>query len=152
MAMSPLDGLCLDGLAADTWSEVLEAMARAAVEHGHARDTFPAALAERERNYPTGLPTEVPTAIPHSDPEHVLTTGIGIARLAEPVAFGEMGGSGETVNVQVVVMLLVKPDDGHMAALTAVLDRVQDNEAMTSLLAAEGDQDLQRRAALVFGG
>lgn len=151
MGMVPLDGMSFDRLEASSWAEVLETMAAVAVERGHAADTFPAALVGRERDHPTGLPTEVPTAIPHADPEHVRATGIAVARLATPVDFGEMGGSGETVPVQLVVMLFVKPSDGHMAALTSVVEAVQDLEAMQRLLDAHGDEDLHERATAVFG-
>ncbi|MGJ3508677.1 PTS sugar transporter subunit IIA [Enemella sp. A6] len=150
MTLAPLDGLCLDGLKASSWSEVLDTLGREAVRLGYATEAFPKALADRESKFPTGLPTKVPVAIPHADPEHALITGLGVARLAEPVEFGEMGGSGNTVAVQLVVMLLVQSADGHMDALTSVLAAVQDEEAMNRLLEAHGGEDLQRRATAVF--
>jgi PTS system galactitol-specific IIA component len=149
--LEPLAGLCLDGLRATTWTEALSALAETARENGYVRDSFPAALADRERRHPTGLPTAVPTAIPHADPEHVLTAGLGIARLAQPVPFGEMGRSGSTTDVQLVVILLVPADRSHMAALTTVIGAVSDEGRMRSLLAAVSDEDLAHRATAAFG-
>lgn len=150
MNFAPLTGLSLNGLEASTWEEALSALADTALEHGYVRDSFPAALVERERNYPTGLPTGLPTAIPHADPEHVLTAGLGIARLAQPVPFGEMGRSNSVLDVQLVVMLLVPAAQSHMAALTTVISAVNDEARMHSLLAALDDQDLEARATVAF--
>lgn len=150
MNFAPLTGLSLNGLEASTWEEALSALADTALEHGYVRDSFPAALVERERNYPTGLPTGLPTAIPHADPEHVLTAGLGIARLAKPVPFGEMGRSNSVLDVQLVVMLLVPAAQSHMAALTTVISAVNDEARMHSLLAALDDQDLEARATVAF--
>ena len=151
MNFAPLTGLSLNGLEASTWEEVLSALADTALEHGYVRDSFPAALVERERRYPTGLPTGLSTAIPHADPEHVLTAGLGIARLAQPVSFGEMGRSNSVLDVQLVVMLLVPAAQSHMAALTTVIGAVSDEPRMRSLLAALDNQDLEARATVAFG-
>lgn len=151
MNLAPLAGLSLNGLEASTWEEALSALADTALEYGYVRDSFPAALVERERCYPTGLPTGLPTAIPHADPEHVLTAGLGIARLTQPVPFGEMGRSNSTMDVQLVVMLLVPAAQSHMAALTTVIGAVSDEARMRSLLAALDDQDLEARATVAFG-
>lgn len=151
MDLAPLAGLCLDGLEAATAEDALGALAREAQEHGYVLDTFAAALMDRERRNPTGLPTAVPTAIPHADPEHVVTSGLGVARLASPVAFGEMGSPDSTVDVQLVVMLLVPAGGSHMAALTTVIGAVSDEERMRSLLEADGDDDLAARAHRAFG-
>jgi PTS system galactitol-specific IIA component len=150
MSFAPLAGLSLNGLEASTWEEALSALAYAALDHGYVRDSFPAALVERERRYPTGLPTGLATAIPHADPEHVLAAGLGIARLAHPVSFGEMGRSNSMLDVQLVVMLLVPAAQSHMAALTTVISAVSDETRMHSLLAAHDDQDLEARAAAAF--
>jgi PTS system galactitol-specific IIA component len=146
MNLAPLTGLSLNGLEASTWEEALSALADTALEHGYVRDSFPAALVERERRYPTGLPTALATAIPHADPEHVLTAGLGIARLAQPVPFGEMGRSNSVLNVQLVVMLLVPAAQSHMAALTTVISAVSNEARMQSLLTALDHQDLEPRA------
>jgi PTS system galactitol-specific IIA component len=150
MNLAPLEGLSLNGLEASTWEEALSALANKARDLGYVRGSFPTALIDRERHYPTGLPTSLPTAIPHADPEHVFTAGLGIARLAQPVAFGEMGRSNSTVDVQLVVMLLVPVAHSHMAALTTVIAAVRDEARMQSMLDALDDQDLLTRAAASF--
>jgi PTS system galactitol-specific IIA component len=151
MNFAPLAGLSLNGLEVSTWEEALSALADAALEHGYVRDSFPKALLERERRYPTGLPTGLATAIPHADPEHVLTAGLGIARLAQSVSFGEMGRSNSLLDVQLVVMLLVPAEQSHMAALTTVISAVSNEARMQSLLTALDDQDLEARATVAFG-
>ncbi len=67
---------------------------------GHVRASYKEALLAREERFPTGLPTQVmAVAIPHTDVEHVERSFISVARLAEPVAFHEMGANA-TVDVQ----------------------------------------------------
>ena len=106
---SPLvdPAICIHRLAAVDDASALSALTDAAELAGLVRPTFRAALLERERSYPTGLPTVIPVAIPHADVEHVITPAIGVALLEHPVDFGEMGGSGSTVAARVIVLLLV---------------------------------------------
>lgn len=109
-----------------TASEVLAAVAAAAVEQGFAGPGFEAALLAREAQYPTGLPTPLPAAIPHTDPEHVLRPGMAAVLLDPPVDFGEMGGSGASVAVRLVVVLLVDDPATQvrlLSQLVAVLRR-----------------------------
>lgn len=127
--------------------DVLLSLAGRLLDAGAVTLEFPAALRLREQRYPTGLPTPIPTAIPHADPEHVLTPGLAIATLASPVPFGEMGGSGGTVQARLVVMPLLTDARAHLAALQRVMALLRDEAAVEDLLAAVDDDDLAARAA-----
>lgn len=124
---------------------VLQALALPLVEAGQVTDDFPAALWEREQQYPTGLPTPVPTAIPHADPQYVRTSGLAVATLARPVAFGEMGGNGSTIDVQLVVMPLLPDAASHLVALQRLMALLRDEDAVADLLAAADDAELRSR-------
>ncbi|WP_193106599.1 PTS sugar transporter subunit IIA [Brachybacterium sp. FME24] len=132
--------------------DVLRSLAGRLLDAGAVTVDFPEALRERERRYPTGLPTSVPTAIPHADPEHVVLPGLAIATLAQPVAFGEMGGSGSTVDARLVVMPLLTDARAHLAALRRLMGLLRDEEAVEDLLAATDDDDLRARAAARLAG
>lgn len=136
-----LDGCAVHRPAAATWQEVLDRLAQDALAAGHVRPSFPAALLERERRYPTGLPTEVPSAIPHTDPEHVLRPGVAVAALAAPVPFGQMGTPGTTVPVRLVVLLCLTDAGAQVGALQALLARLRDTPAVQALLAQDRPGD-----------
>jgi len=58
-------------LEADTNTEVLEALSDCLLAEGMVKDTFRAAILQREADYCTGLAfEEMGVAIPHTDPEH----------------------------------------------------------------------------------
>jgi PTS system galactitol-specific IIA component len=108
-------------LNADSDIDVLETLADRAEQNGWVLPSFRDALIERERAYPTGLPTPVPVAIPHADAIHVVKAGLGVALLTRPVPFGEMGGTGSSVSVQVVVMILVQNPADQILLLTQLI-------------------------------
>lgn len=104
---------------------LLRLIARSAAEQGYVAATFEDALVERERVFPTGLPTPVPVAIPHTDSVHVLRPGLAAALLAEPIPFGEMGTDDRTVDCALVVVLLVTDPADQVGVLGALITAFQ---------------------------
>ncbi len=135
-SLQPLPTLSFLDLAAADPAEVLRELGARAEAAGCARPGFADALLARERSAPTGLPTVVPVAIPHVDPETVLRPGIGLVRLAEPVAWPEMGSTGRTVEARAVLMLLVGADDGQVDVLSRLLQVLQGSDWWAELSAA----------------
>lgn len=121
VAVVPRADLSFVGLEADSSSAVLSAFAVRALEIGAVHPSYEAALLARELAYPTGLPTVIPVAIPHADVEHAIESGLGIAMLARPVAFGEMGGADSTVDAQVAVLILVTEPHAQTQVLTQLI-------------------------------
>ena len=132
--------------------DVLRSLSGRLLDAGAVDLDFPEALRIREQQYPTGLPTPIPTAIPHADPEHVLTPGLAIASLVRPVPFGEMGGSGGTVDVRLVVMPLLTDARAHLTALQRLMGLLRDRSAVEDLLAAADDDELAERASSHLAG
>lgn len=145
--------LALAGVEAPDAPSLLDDLATRLVDLGAVGPDFPAALRGREELYPTGLPTPVPTAIPHADPGHVRTPGLVVVTLARPVAFGEMGGEGSTVDVRLVAMPLLQDAATHLRALQGLMAVLRDDAAVTGLLEAPDDATLADRArGLLAGG
>lgn len=137
-------------------ASVLTALAERAEAAGWVRPTFLAALLERERAYPTGLPTAIPVAIPHADVEHVIAPGLGIARLASPVDFGEMGAVDSVVAARFVVLILVSKPHEQVELLTTLIgvfqhdgwfDRISAATSVDELVTAFSDLLDDRAAA-----
>ncbi|MFC7375548.1 PTS sugar transporter subunit IIA [Brachybacterium sp. GCM10030268] len=144
-------GVVLSGLDVASAEDVLRTLAGRLLDDGAVTPGFPDALHQRELRYPTGLPTPIPTAIPHADPEHVLVPGLALATLARPVPFGEMGGSGGTVDVQLVAMPLLRDATEHVATLQRLVGVLRDESAVADLLAAADDEQLRERAMAQLG-
>ncbi len=146
-------GAVLHGVPGGTAEEVLGAIARHLVGKGLVEESFPQALWDRERRYPTGLPTRIPTAIPHADTEHVRTRCLAVATLVQPVEFGEMGGAeGDTVATQLLVLPLVTDPDAMVPALQRMIGALTDEQVVTELLGAADEAELMRLAQLHLSG
>lgn len=77
--------------------------------HGYVAEPYAAAVLEREKEFPTGLPTEpFGVALPHADSEHVLKTGIAVGILSEPLSFRVMGSSDESVDVRLIFLMAIR--------------------------------------------
>ncbi|MGE5483873.1 MAG: PTS sugar transporter subunit IIA [Ignavibacteriales bacterium] len=129
--------LVVIGMKAGSKEEVLDRLASLLTEHGAVKPSYSGAVQERERKYPTGLPTQgVGVAIPHADPEHVLKPAIALATLASPVSFGLMGDASSSVEVGLVLMLALKDANGQLKTLQKLVEAFQ----VPGLLAGLRDQ------------
>lgn len=128
MAEVNLDArLALQNLDVSTTDELFDALGGALRDAGFAKDSYPQALKDREATFPTGLPVSGGVAIPHTDPAHVLQDTIGIATLAHPVTFREMGGADDaTVEVSTVFMLAFTAGEKHIEVLSEMVGCIQD--------------------------
>jgi len=129
-----LSGCALHRVTARDREHLLRMMAAAVVENGHGKPSLVDALVERERRFPTGLPTPVPSAIPHTDAIHVLHSGLAVATLAKPVWFSQMGGSGEELPAQIVVLLCITHPAEQVGALQLVLARLSDQSPVEAVI------------------
>lgn len=83
-----------------------------------------AEVLEREKDYPTGLPSEgVTVAIPHAFSHDVTETAVAVAVLKEPVTFRDISDYDEELQVSVVFLLAnTAGGDGHMDSLQELMD------------------------------
>lgn len=93
-------------------------------ENGYIGARYAEDVLEREKNYPTGLPTDdVITALPHANSTDVLRTGICALRLVEPVGFGNMADSEEILPVELIFMLAnASGADAHLEELQELME------------------------------
>lgn len=115
--------------------EALRFLASKLVEKEYVKDSYVEAVLERERVYPTGLPTETyGVAIPHTDIVHVNEPGIGIAFLEEPVTFIMMGTDDVEITVKAIFMLAVKEPKEQLHLLEKLTDVFQDQQVLKDML------------------
>ena len=92
------------------------------------------AILERERKYPTGLPTNpVCVALPHGEIEGVHESALAFARLRTPVIFQNMADSNEALNVKMVFLLVNNDPGNQVKALRKLSEMFADPGQLSSL-------------------
>lgn len=134
------------GSTASSSDEVIGLLADHLETAGVVHPSYRAAVIAREAQMPTGLPLEdgFAVAVPHTDPEHVKTSGIAMATLAEPVEFGSMDDPDKRLQVKVVFALALRSKDEQIAMLTAIGELLQDGTRLRQLSAANNPEDAAR--------
>ena len=127
-----------------TREEVLAYLGQVMVDCGLVYESYPTAVLEREKIFPTGLQfQDYGIAIPHTDVEHVKKAQLAIMTLDQPVDFYQMGTSDVVVPVQVVFMLLqdlvaLLQDNQAMAAICQLPDQPESQGVLRMMLAQHG--------------
>ena len=119
--------------------EIILRLADTMQKAGYIGPTYGEAAVERERNYPTGLPSEgVPIAIPHAFSKDVVKTGVACAVLDEPVEFVNMGDDSDLLPVE-MVFLMANADggDAYMEDLQELMQMFSSEEFLLKLRNAE---------------
>lgn len=133
--------LVLIDIDASTDLEAIEKVAKHLYEKGLVKESYINAIKEREKVFPTGLPTEgYGVAVPHTDVEHVNEQAICIASLKNPVSFKVMGSIDETVEVKVLFMLALKEPHSQLEMLQAVIGIVQKPEVLEKISTVKDTQ------------
>jgi len=138
--------ICFVRLDVATAEGAVRALARELFRAGHVKESFEAAAVAREKRSPTGLPFEGgAVALPHAEPEHVLSQALGVATLARPVKFREMGSPAILLDVALVVMPALTAKEQASAALARLIELLQD-APLRAALSAAADPDSMRAA------
>ena len=127
------------GMDAENAREVIRDIGGKLLYAGYVRETFTDAALEREKNIPTGLPLsgKYNAAIPHTDAEHVIKSGIGLATLSRPVAFQNMVSPEETVEVRLVFVLALDQPKSQIEMLQEVAQVLQRPGVVNALIEAK---------------
>lgn len=117
------------------------------VERGFVKETYIEAVAEREKEYPTGLKLQdIGVAMPHTDPGHVIKAGMCVVKLAKPVVFAHMGMPETKVAAEMIFMMAIVDPDAQIETLQKVLKVFQSAEAAAEFKAAPNAQALYQVA------
>ncbi|MED3668584.1 PTS sugar transporter subunit IIA [Geobacillus kaustophilus] len=138
------ESLILYDLEAENNEEVLAKMARNLANKSLVKESYIHAVIERERAFPTGLPTQgVSVAIPHTDVEHVIQKAISVATLKQPVPFAVMGENDRTTPVQIVFMLAMNEAHTQPTLLQKLMQLIQDEKALKYILTEKNKTTLR---------
>jgi PTS system galactitol-specific IIA component len=130
-------------LVADDSTTLLKQMSKKLIEKGFVKDSFEEAVIEREKIYPTGLPTPgVMVALPHTDSKHVLESKIAIANLKKPVLFKEMGNGVRDVPVELVFMLAIHHPKQQIEVLKKLMSIFSNQEILMLIKEAKNTSEV----------
>lgn len=123
----------------ESQEEALRTMAQSFVDNGDSKPSYPQAIIDREKVYPTGLPAAAfDIAISHCDSDHVNRSAIGVTVLDEPVEFQMMGGMGDgSLQVKIIFMLAIKDPKAQVPTLQKMMAVIQNKELLTSIQTAQ---------------
>ncbi|AYO30067.1 PTS sugar transporter subunit IIA [Biomaibacter acetigenes] len=119
---------------ADDKEGIIKKLANLLISKGYAKESYLEAILEREKVFPTGLPTEgVGVAIPHADIKHVIKPAIAVAILKHPVQFNVMGNPEEKVSVKIIFMLAITDPNIQLKLLQDLMEIFQNKQLLLKL-------------------
>jgi len=123
--------------------DLIHWLAEQLYQNGKVKNTFEQAVKDREKIYPTGLPTgKIAVAIPHTNVEYVNEAAIAFATLAHPIKFHNMAVTDQTVDAQIVVMLAMKDPHSQVSMLQKLMALFQDQKLLAQLQQISDNQQL----------
>ena len=128
---------------AKTDSEVLAFLASEMYKKNYVKEEYIQAIQEREKEYPTGLPSTPPgIAIPHANYEMVNKTTLAIATLKDPVLLHNMENNNEQLPIQIVIMMAIGEPHGQVEMLQKIVGIIQDEPLRQEMIRAGNDTEL----------
>jgi len=131
------------GLDAPDRDGAIRSLAALLEQGGYVKDSFVGAVLERERTFPTGLPTgTISVAIPHADSEHVLRSAIAVGVLAHPVGFQQMGDPEARLDVDLVMVLAIRDPKAVVPFLQKACTAFQDQELLARIKSSTDPEEV----------
>ncbi|HJC50423.1 MAG TPA: PTS sugar transporter subunit IIA [Candidatus Anaerostipes avistercoris] len=115
---------------ADNNEEAIKLCGDALYKAGIVNEDFGKLCVEREKDYPTGLPTQIPTAIPHAKATGIKQNAICLLKLEHPVVFRRLDDDMEEVKTDMVFNLAIKDPNEHLSVLQKMMDFLNNPEVL----------------------
>lgn len=146
------ENLIFQNLSFKTNIELEGFMADQLYKYGYVKEKYKAALLEREKHFPTGLPSSQPAvAIPHANADLVNKTTLAVATLAEPIKFKNMGNVKEDIPIKIVIMLVIAEPHSQIEMLQKVASIVQNGKLRKQFLQVLNKKQLLELVQLAIG-
>ncbi|NMM65188.1 PTS sugar transporter subunit IIA [Clostridium sp. P21] len=123
--------------------EVLEFLASKLYEKGYVKEEYKEAILEREKEYPTGLPSiDIKIAIPHANHTLVNKATLAIGILKNPVEFKAMDDPDKGLNVSIVIMLALNEPHGHIEMLQRIVKLIKNPDTLKEITQASSCEEI----------
>jgi galactitol PTS system EIIA component len=127
----------------DNSTDVIKEMGTRLTKAGLVNDQFINAVINREKEYPTGLPTKIPVSLCHTDPQYVLKSFLTLATLEKPIAFHEMGNPTVVQNVKIVFVLGVKEKKEQVSVLKNIMNLLHNENLLKSICDSKSTSEIK---------
>jgi len=112
-------------------------------QKGYVEERYIELVLEREKVFPTGLPTEpIPIAIPHTDSGCVIKTSMCMLVLKEPLEFKQMGDIDKPIRVRIVMLLAVSSAEGHLEFLSGLMTILSGESLLVDICSAGSVEEI----------
>jgi PTS system galactitol-specific IIA component len=130
-------------LEAATKEDAIVMLSQRLRDQGFVNDGFAQAVLDREKEFPTGLPTkDFQIAIPHTDIEHVSHSALAIAVLKEPVKFRVMGSPKDEVEAKIIFLLAISDHNLQVKALSQLATIFQKGPTLKTIAKATSAEEI----------
>ena len=138
------------GVQADQKETIIKILSDKLLAQGLVKDSFYQNVLDREKVFPTGLPTIIPMAICHTESEHVNSSAIAVGTVESPVAFQEMGTPERTVMAEIVFVIALKNPKDQIPWLQKMMTVFKDEATLSTIRNADNSEELVRFLNAVF--
>lgn len=134
--------ICLD-LEASSSAEVISKLGNKLVERNLVKQEYIQDVINREKEYPTGLPTYIPVSIPHADAEGCYKTSMAIGVLKNPVKFFEMGNPENALDVELIFMLAIADSKEQVTWIKNMMKIFKSEEVLRKIKNASDSSEIE---------
>lgn len=132
------EGIAFFNESCSSSEEVIKKLSGEFLKKGLVKDTFPQAVIDREKGFPTGLSINgIGVAIPHTDGIHIINPQIGFMSLKQPVIFKDMVDDKHEIEVNAVFMLGLLKSEQQIAMLQKLVELFQDEALLKKVIACK---------------
>lgn len=129
----------------ETKEDVIKVMSDYLLDKGCISKEYYQATINREKIYPTGLPTvPIGTAIPHSEAENVLNPAVLLGILHNTVEFSDMSNRENKIDVGIVFLMALKGENNQINYLRNIADFCKHEENMKKIYNAKKKEDAMK--------
>lgn len=145
------ENLVIANLQASNSQDVISTLADKLHETGYVNADYKQAVLDREKIYPTGLPSgQINVAIPHTDVKYVKSPAIIFATLKSPVEFKNMADKKQNVSVRFVAMLAMKEPHSQVQLLQKLMQLFQKQDLLAKLVSLTDSSELYKEIKQYF--
>ena len=146
------EDLVVFGVDAKDAEDAIRQVGRHLLDKGFVKDTYIDAVAQREKEYPTGLQLkDLAVAMPHTAGVHVNTPAVCVAKLAHPVTFAHMGDPDTKREAALLFMMAIHTPDAPLHTLQKVMGVFTNETAVARFKAAADKHELYLTAMEYIG-
>lgn len=129
-------------LEADSKEQAIRVLADKLSALGYVKEGYYENVIQREKDYPTGLPSVIPVAVCHTEAQYVNRSSMAVGTLRRPVAFSEMGTPERSVMAEIIFLIALNDPKDQVPWLKKMAGIFKNKEALTHIKTATNKRKL----------